>query len=209
VTCSWLLQIRPTSSLLGPQNVASVLGLWIVNVLFVLINLSYMHIQPDYVKWPAKYSTGNSWWVLGDNWESTVIFFTIYFQFITSAMVFSFGSAFRRPVVFNYRLLGAWTAIITLMSFVLLLPHSSFTHLWHVASEDFNGPNSTSPVWIQYQANGGAPSAAMPFSFRLHLWFLLLTNLVVIASWQKAVVEGPVAKFLRYRYPSSTPKFNL
>lgn len=49
-----LLQIRPTSSLLGPQNVASVLGLWIVNVLFVLINLSYMHIQPDYVKWPAK-----------------------------------------------------------------------------------------------------------------------------------------------------------
>jgi predicted P-type ATPase len=204
-----LSQIRPTSSLLGPQNVASVLGLWIVNVLFVLINLSYMHIQPDYVKWPAKYSKGNAWWVLGDNWESTVIFFTIYFQFITSAMVFSFGSAFRRPVVFNYRLLGAWTAIITLMSFVLLLPHSSFTHLWHVASEDFNGPNSTSPVWIQYQANGGAPSAAMPFSFRLHLWFLLLTNLVVIASWQKAVVEGPVAKFLRHRYPSSTPKFNL
>ncbi len=143
--------------------------------------------------------------MLGDNWESTVIFFTIYFQFVTSAMVFSFGSAFRRPVVFNYRLLvncslaspptpflnqglgflsqtnhsnhkvtysnclldalltqgslllccacvqGAWTAIITLMSFVLLLPHSSFTHLWHVASEDFNGPNSTSPVWIQYQ----------------------------------------------------------
>ena len=49
-----MLQMRPTSSLLGPQNVASALGMWIINLVFVLSALSFMTAQPGYVKWPAK-----------------------------------------------------------------------------------------------------------------------------------------------------------
>lgn len=53
----------------------------------------------------GRYSQGKSWWTLGDNWESTVIFFTIYCQFITSAFVFTIGSMFRRAACRNYLLL--------------------------------------------------------------------------------------------------------
>lgn len=49
----------------------------------------------------GRYAKGADWWTLSDNVESTVIFFIIYFQFITAALIFTFGSTFRRPVYFN------------------------------------------------------------------------------------------------------------
>lgn len=206
-TC--LSKDRPTSSLLVAQNVASVLGLWIINLLFVLGALPFMSVQSDYVKWPARLSKRNAWWELGDNWETTVTFFTIYFQFITSSVVFTFGSTFRQPVFRNYLLMVSWLCIYVTMSLVLLLPHLSFTHLWQVDREEFNGPNATSPVLAAYQQDGGAPSAAMPPSFRRDLWILNVSNSVAVCLWQKVVVEGPVARMLRSRFPSSTPKFHL
>lgn len=53
----------------------------------------------------CSYSHGASWWTLGDNWESTVIFFVMFFQFITSAFVFTFGSVFRENVFKNWFLM--------------------------------------------------------------------------------------------------------
>ena len=54
------------------------------------------------MRWYAcRYAKGADWWTLSDNVESTVIFFVIYFQFITASLVFTFGSTFRRPVYFN------------------------------------------------------------------------------------------------------------
>jgi len=154
------------------------------------------------VKFPAQLSEGQAWWTLGDNWESTVVFFTAFFQFVASSVVFSFGSQFRQTVFRNYLLMVSWASIFVVISLAILLPHSSFTHLWHVASEEFNGPNTTSPVWITYQQQGGDPSAAMSFSFRLQFWFLLIGNIVVVALWQAVVVEGPVAKIVRINFPS-------
>jgi magnesium-transporting ATPase (P-type) len=95
-------KVRPTSSLLGPLNVASVVGVWGINLVFLVGALCFMHTQTGYVKWPASYSHGASWWTLDDNWESTVIFFVMYFQFITSAFVYTFGSVFRKSVFLNW-----------------------------------------------------------------------------------------------------------
>ncbi|MCO5602074.1 hypothetical protein L7F22_056201 [Adiantum nelumboides] len=145
---------RPTSSLLGPLNVASVLGVWFFNMIFLIGGLYLMAGQPDYVKWPAKYSHGAKWWTLGDNWESTVLFFTMYFQFITCAFVFTFGSSFRKNVFCNWVIMVSYGSLMILMSLVLLLPPSGFTSLWHVASEQFNKVNSSSPVWSTYQIRG-------------------------------------------------------
>lgn len=199
---------RPTSSLLGPEQLASVLGMYLISLLFIIGELSFMSNQKDYVKWPASYSQGAAWWTLGDNWESTIIAFGIFSQFIASSVIFTFGSQFRRPVYRNYFLIFAWAAIFTAISLALLLPHSSFTHLWHVASEQFNQPNATSPVWKAYQEGGGAPSAAMSFSFRLRFWFLILGNIATNALWQKLVVDGPVAKYARKKLPN-TQKLHL
>lgn len=46
-------QVRPTSSLLGPLNVASVVGVWIINLMYLVGALRFMVNHVDYVKWPA------------------------------------------------------------------------------------------------------------------------------------------------------------
>jgi len=204
-----LAKDRPTSSLLGPLNVTSVVGVWVINLLYLVGALRFMATHAGYIRWPAVYSHGASWWTLGDNWESTVIFFVTYFQFITSAFVFTFGSVFRKNVFKNWFLMVCYGGLLVFMSTLLLLPHSGFTSLWHVASEQFNKTNSTSPVWVAYQKAGGSPSPAMPFKFRFQLWWLILTNLVMIILWQKVFAEGRVAKAFANRFPSQRPVFSL
>ena len=81
-------------------------------------------------------------------------------QFITCAFTFSFGSSFRRVVVRNYGLCVIYVALLVLLSCVLLLPPSRLTALWHVASEAYNSPGTTSPVWQAYQV----PLLSMPFA---------------------------------------------
>ncbi|XP_024527352.1 probable cation-transporting ATPase 13A4 [Selaginella moellendorffii] len=204
-----LNKVRPTSSLLGPLNVASVLGLWGSNVVFLVAAICFMASQKDYVRWPAQYSRGASWWTLGDNWESTVLFFTMYFQFITSAFVFSFGSKFRKTVFKNFSLMVSYWSLIAVCSCLLLLPHNKFTEVWHVASEQFNRANPASPVWASYQKNGGQPSPAMSFDFRFKLWWIILASLAINIAWQKVVVEGPLARILAAKYPSKRPKLHI
>ena len=80
-------------------------------------------------------------------------------QFITCAFTFSFGSSFRRVVVRNYGRCIIYVALLALLSCVLLLPPSRLTALWHVASEAYNSPGTTSPVWQAYQV----PLTPTPF----------------------------------------------
>lgn len=200
---------RPTSSLLGALNVASVFGVWFINMMVLIGATMLMAKQPEYVRWPAKYSQGANWWTLGDNWESTVLFFTMYFQFITSSFVFTFGSIFRKSVFHNWVIVICYGSLMVLMSLLLLLPHSSFTSLWHVASEEFNKVDSSSPVWIAYQEAGGAPSPGMTFEFRLQLWLLIMGGLVIVVIWQKIFAEGVATKFVAKRFPSNRLKFHV
>lgn len=48
---------------------------------------------------------------------------------------------------------GLWVALMTLTTLLLLLPHSGFTHVWHIASEQFNSANDYSPVWEAYRVS--------------------------------------------------------
>ncbi|KAL3676685.1 hypothetical protein R1sor_026633 [Riccia sorocarpa] len=200
---------RPTSSLIGGLNVGSVVGVWVINLMFTIGALIFMRKEEGYVQWPARFSHGAAWWTLGDNWESTVLFFTMYMQYITSAFIFSFGSSFRKNVFFNYFLMVAYWGLVIFVSVLLLLPHSQFTELWHVSSEQFNSPNPDNSVWSMYQETGGQPSPPMPFSFRFRLWWLILGNICAIVIWQKVIAEGPVARYVAKKRPSLRPKFHL
>ena len=76
----------------------------------------------------------------GDNWESTYIFWPVYFNFITSALIFGFGAEFRRPVLTNWPLTMSWAALFALGSYLLLADSNAVTRVFHVASEQFNYP---------------------------------------------------------------------
>lgn len=47
-------QYRPTSSLFSPTTVASILGLMVISLLYLVGALVHGTNHPDYVQWPSK-----------------------------------------------------------------------------------------------------------------------------------------------------------
>ncbi|KAK3281419.1 hypothetical protein CYMTET_10793 [Cymbomonas tetramitiformis] len=146
--------MRPTSSLLGSSTIASVLGMMAVNWSFLAGIIAWMRVHDDYVEWPSEYAEMTDWWTLGDNWESTVLYVTVFLQFITSSVIFSFGSAYRRTVTSNWPLLASWGALFALTSSAFLMDDSAFTQIWHMASHQYNDEEPTNKVWRSYQDAG-------------------------------------------------------
>jgi len=56
---------------------------------------------------------------------------------------------------------------------------------------------------------GGDPSPSMSLPLRAGLWVLSLVNAAVACLLQKVVVEGAVADWIRRRFPSERPTFEL
>jgi hypothetical protein len=121
---------------------------------------------------------------------------------VGSSVIFSFGYEFREMVVFNVSLVVNSCVLFVITAVALLIDHNSFTDLWHVASYPFNGENTESPTWMEYQANGNPPSPGMPFSLRLEIFLIICGLLVGAAVWQGVVLEGPVGDWIRRQYPS-------
>jgi cation-transporting ATPase 13A3/4/5 len=111
---------RPTSSLLGPTTLASVIGLTLINTAMLGVAMWMMAAEPEYVKWPAKLSVGASWWTLGDNWESTVLFVCFSNQFVSSALSFGLGSKYRKSLASNRALLGVAGGMLLVFAYLIL-----------------------------------------------------------------------------------------
>lgn len=54
--CRRLYGGRPTSSLLGGQTIVSLVGIWVLDVGFLVAAFEFMRRQPGYVLWPAEYA---------------------------------------------------------------------------------------------------------------------------------------------------------
>ena len=50
----------------------------------------------------CRFVDSAEWWVNGDNWESSVLFFVMFYQYITCALAYSFGSTFRLSFLYNW-----------------------------------------------------------------------------------------------------------
>lgn len=195
---------RPTSSLIGPTTMASSCGMQVINVIFMCSALSLMTNDADYYMWPASKAQGASWWTLGDNWETTVIYCTVFSQFITSGVIFTFGSHYRRPVCCNVYLTGFWVLAYSFTSYILLADSNSVTQLFHIASETFNvNGTSPSPVWAAALGTG-VPVPPMSFNLRFRLWLLILGGMGCTMVWERFFVIGPVRDFLR-NHPKFAP----
>ena len=145
---------RPTASLLGPEVVTSVVGMQIFNVIIIASALVLMRNDPDYVAWPADLAGANAWWFLGDNWETTVVFTVVAFQYLSSSAIFSLGSKFRKPIWNNRLLVAAYLAFAAFLAFLLLSDQNGLTEIFHMASKNFNKEGTNSPVWQDWQAKG-------------------------------------------------------
>jgi len=198
---------RPTSSLLGPVTVGSIIGVQVIHMIILGIGMGLTTNHPKFVKWPAHLSDAGAWWFLGDNWETTCLFIMFGGHFLNSSIIFSVGGYFRKPVYQNYCLIFFWIIWYLVLVLAYLLPDGPLPRLFHISSYQANKPYPENPIWMEYQNEGHNSSPAMPFDLRLGLVLLVALGSLLSLGWHKYVINGPVANSIAKKYPSKRPVF--
>lgn len=199
---------RPTASILGLQTMASVLGVLSINFIFIVIALSLLWNQDWFQcrKWSDN--DVSNVLVIGDNYESEVLFLVAGYQYVSSAMSFNFGYEFRRGWFRNYVFVFL-AAFYTFLQFYITLVPSKLSCIWRVNCENENvvrGVTAHEKFPIQNPFN----TTVMPVDFRWKLIALMVSNAVALSMYEYFVVNGLrrrwAAKKRREALQTSQPK---
>ncbi|KAE8895609.1 putative cation-transporting ATPase 13A3 [Phytophthora fragariae] len=180
-----LKDMRPTSSLIGPTTLVSILGQEAINIIYLACSIHMLSSEVWYCPFSPDNVDVAKWWLMSDNHLATVLFFAVIFQQHIAAWVFSFGSQYRQPIWRNYLLLTFIAAVTTLDLYLLLGEPSIVTDRFRIAS-------STNVV--------GLPDIPMPMSFRLKYLGMILGNIFTCILFEYVVVLGPVRSYFRNKY---------
>ncbi|EGZ08658.1 hypothetical protein PHYSODRAFT_318641 [Phytophthora sojae] len=176
---------RPTSSLVGPSTLLSILGQELINVVFLVSGIHMLASQ----RWYCPFSPDNidlaKWWLLSDNHLATTLFFTIITQQQLAAWVFSFGSRYRASIWSNHALVALCVLLVGLDTYLLLGPPGKLSDLFRISS----GTN----VMV-------LPDIPMPWAFRAQYFVLLFGNVIASILFEYFVVLGPVRDWLRRKF---------
>jgi hypothetical protein len=194
-----LASTRPTSSILGPHTLASVLGVLLINFLFLVLALGVL-FQQDWFRcrqWnPSSIADVTG---IGDNYESSVGFLVSGYQYITSAMAYNFGYKYRAGWWYNWRFLF-FVGAFTIVHFTVILYPSTLSCFFRVNCENKNvlrGATSDDLTPIQNPWN----HTLMPLYFREYLIVIVIMNGVATSLWEYFVVNGFVAEWLKKLFP--------
>ncbi|KAG1712859.1 hypothetical protein DVH05_000594 [Phytophthora capsici] len=105
---------RPTSSLIGPSTLLSILGQETINVIFLVSGICMLTSQHNHM--------------------ATTLFFTIITQQQVAAWVFSFGSRYRAPIWKNYPLLLLFFGLAVLDLCLILGTPGTLTDIFRISS---------------------------------------------------------------------------
>ncbi|KAG1078405.1 hypothetical protein G6F42_024281 [Rhizopus arrhizus] len=197
---------RPTARLLGPQTLASVMGLVAINWIFLACAFDMLFKQSWFRchEFDASAVDISKWWLLADNYEAEVLALVCLFQFVNNAAVFNYGYKFRKAFWRNYSLVFLWLLYIAIVSYWMLAGPNRFGCHFRfncgtkeVLSElGYEVP----PTYIE-PYNTPLGHNIMPSDFRWRLWGLCLGNMAAGLIYEKLVVIGPVHAFLARKFP--------
>ena len=182
-----LSKFRPTASILGPHTISSACGILAINFLFLVTSLLLLWNQDWFACRMWDSTDVSNVLVIGDNYETSVIFIVSGYQYISSAAAFNFGYSFRgnwfRNYVFVFLFL-LWTAV----QFSATLTASRLSCIWRLNCDNDNvvrSITSSDPVPINNVYN----TTVMPIEFRGMLVALMVANLILNCIWDYFVVN--------------------
>ncbi|TMW55563.1 hypothetical protein Poli38472_010445 [Pythium oligandrum] len=176
---------RPTSSLIGPTTLVSILGQELINVIFLFIGINLLTGQDWYCPFTPDNIDLAKWWLLSDNAMATCLFYSTVTQQQLAGWVFSFGSRYRLPIWRNYGLIAFMIVLIAIDLYLILGEPSAVTDLFRIAS-------STNVVVLPY--------VPLPQSFRAKYLGVLIGDVIAVILFEYIVVLGPVRNYFRNKY---------
>jgi cation-transporting ATPase 13A3/4/5 len=179
---------RPTSSLLGAYTMSSVLGVLILNLSFTALAMASLFHQDWYQC--RKYSgiDVSNVLVIGDNYEASVLFLVVGYQFVGSAMTYNFGYNFRQGWFQNRAFVYLALAFTVLHFYATLVP-GSVSCIFRVNCSNENVVRTITSATLRPIGNF-FNSTVMPISFRRELVVIMFLNAVTIMSYDYFIVNG-------------------
>ncbi|ORZ26131.1 hypothetical protein BCR42DRAFT_364782 [Absidia repens] len=205
---STLADQRPTAQLLGPQVMASAIGVVAINWLFLIGAFTLLYQQSWFRcnEFDANAVDVSKWWLLADNYEGEVLALVCVFQFINNAAVQNWGYKFRQSFYRNYTLVGLWLLYFAVASYWLLADPNVMGCLFRfncgtpevLAQQGY----AAVPSWVMIEDyNTPLGHNVMPVAFRWKLWAIIVGNLMTSLMWERLVVLGPVHAYLARKLP--------
>lgn len=194
---------RPTSSILGPHTLFSVLGLLIINFLFVVLSLGLLFEQDWFQcrKWEEGSVADVA--LIGDNYESSVLFLVSGYQYVSTGMAYNFGFEHRAGWLYNWRFVFcviAWTII----HFTITLHPSTLSCFFRVnCSNDDVVRFATSDELVPIQNPWN--TTVMPLKFREIIIVICIMNAVALCSWEYFFINGFIGKYIKAYFAGSRP----
>ena len=183
-----LAQTRPTSSLLGPHTVSSIVGILLTNMIFAVLSLVALFHQDWFQCRQWENNDVSNLAVIGDNYESTTVFLVTGYQYISSAMAWNFGYEFRTGWWHNRYFVALVLAFTTLHFYVTLVP-GTLSCLFRVNCDNDHvlytfTEGRVLPIQNPFH------TTVMPLSYRVILIVLMVSNTLCNMCWDYFVVNG-------------------
>ncbi|KAJ9077626.1 hypothetical protein DSO57_1015054 [Entomophthora muscae] len=197
---------RPTSRLLGPETLASTIGMTFINGAFLMGGFTLLFRQPFFKckEFDATTVDVTKWFLLGDNFEGQLLGFIVLFHFVNSAFIFNFGFRFRQAFWKNYSLLLMWIVLMVGIIYVLLADPNWLGCFVRMNCGDPDAlvslgyPRPSFPITpynIPHRHN------VFPQYFRYMLLAYCLANALAALLWETVVVLGPIRAYFSRRRP--------
>lgn len=183
-----LAQTRPTASVLGPQTVSSVVGVFFFHLIFTVVAL-FLLFNTDWFpcrKWTSTDVSNVS--SIGDNYEAQVIWLVTGYQYISSAFAYSYSYEFRQAWFRNYIFVLLAFGFTAIHFYITLVP-GKLSCLVRVNCENENvvpGVTTRDLLAIQNPFN----ATLMPEKFRWNIAIIMAVNAVVVCAYEYFIVNG-------------------
>jgi len=183
-----LSQTSPTSSLLGFHTFSSAFGLLLFNTLYTVLGIVILYQQDWFQcrKWSP--SSVSNLLLIGDNYESEVLFLISGYQFISTAIALAFGYEWRQSMFRNLWFV-VLAMIFTFLQFWVTLVPGRMSCFWRVNCDNDNTVFSVSLQEVIPIQNPYA-TTVMPESFRWTLLVIMILNTLTNMVWEFFVVNG-------------------
>ncbi|CAH0481140.1 unnamed protein product [Peronospora belbahrii] len=144
---------RPTSSLVDPTTVCSLVGAATIHWLFLYGAIHELTTQPWYCPFQPSNVNLVQWWLLQDSNLVSTLWFIVCFQQMSTGLTMGLGSCFRRPIWHNTFQLFWYVLLFVVLVVIFVGPP--------LRVSDFRVASSTNVV--------GLPDIPLPVSFRWEL----------------------------------------
>eukprot|EP00977_Amphora_coffeiformis_P009653 scaffold2222_cov164-Amphora_coffeaeformis.AAC.7 len=172
----------PTSSILGLHTLSSALGVFLLNFFFTVLAITFLSHQDWYLCRQWTNTDVSNADVIGDNFESEVIFLVTGYQYISSAMAFNFGYEFRQGWTMN-RVFVAAVAVFSFLHFYAALVPGYISCFWRVNCDDEHTVLSVTslehtPIQNPYH------TTVMPLRFRWTVVAIMIINTITTMGYE-------------------------